>query len=236
MLLKNNLKKIKNRILYGKSCDSETYVRYLRSIGMTIGEGTIIFDPKTNIIDVTRPWMINMGKNVQITAGVTILTHGYDWSVLKGVYGEVLGSSGKVEIGDNVFVGMHSTILKGVNIGKNVIIGANSLVNKNIPDNCVAAGNPCKVLMSLQDYYEKRKAAQLKEAKELVQVYREIMDQEPDEHVLREFFWLFSDNPAELPEVWKQVNCLGGNEQYTNLVMQKHRTTFKSMEDFLRRI
>ena len=41
---------------------------------------------------------------------------------------------------------MKSTILKGVHIGNNVIIGANSLVNKDIPDNCVAAGNPCKVI------------------------------------------------------------------------------------------
>lgn len=38
--------------------------------------------------------MIKIGNDVQITAGVTILLHGYDWAVLKGVYGEVLGSSG----------------------------------------------------------------------------------------------------------------------------------------------
>lgn len=69
--------------------------------------------------------------------------------VLKGVYGEVLGSSGKVTIGKNVFIGMNSTILKGVSIGNNVIIGANSLVNKNIPDNVVVAGNPCRIIMSL---------------------------------------------------------------------------------------
>lgn len=68
---------------------------------------------------------------------------------------------------------MQTTILKGVHIGNNVIIGANSLVNKDIPDNCVAAGNPCKVIMSLEEYHEKRKAAQVDEAKELVKLYRE---------------------------------------------------------------
>lgn len=41
---------------------------------------------------------------------------------------------------------MYATILKGVHIGNNVIIGANSLVNKNIPDNCVAAGTHAKLL------------------------------------------------------------------------------------------
>lgn len=117
----------------------------------------MIFDPQTTIIDETRPWMIEIGNDVQITSGVTLLTHGYDWSVLKGVYGEVLGSSGVLKIGNNVFIGMHSTILKGVTIGNNVIIGANSLVNKDIPDNCVAAGNPCRVIMSLEEYYKKGK-------------------------------------------------------------------------------
>lgn len=69
-----------------------------------------------------------------------------------------------MEIGNNVFIGMHTTILKGVHIGNNVIVGANSLVNKNIPDNCVVAGNPCRVVMSLDKYYEKRKSSQMKEA------------------------------------------------------------------------
>lgn len=48
----------------------------------------------------------------------------------KKVYGEILGSSGGGKIGNNVFIGMHTTILKGTNIGDNVIIGVNSLVNK----------------------------------------------------------------------------------------------------------
>lgn len=93
-----------------------------------------------------------------------------------------------VSIGNNVFIGMQSTILKGVHIGNNVIIGANSLVNKDIPNNCVAAGNPCKVIMSLAEYYEKRKAAQVQEASELVRLYRERYGKEPDEKALHEFF------------------------------------------------
>lgn len=81
---------------------------------MTIGDNTVIYSPNYCVIDQTRPWMIEIGNNVSITTGVTILTHGYDWSVFKGMYGDVLGSAGRVKIGDNVFIGMHSTILKGV--------------------------------------------------------------------------------------------------------------------------
>ena len=133
-----------------------------------MGGGTVIFAPTKTLIDITRPWLIEIGENVQITDGVTILTHGYDWSVLKGIYGEVLGSAGKVKIGNNVFIGMKTTILKGVTIGNNVIIGANSLVNKDIPNSCVVAGNPAKIIMSVEDYYIKRKNAQYKEAEKFM--------------------------------------------------------------------
>ena len=54
------------------------------------------YQPRNTFIDTTRPWLIRIGDHVKITRGVTLLTHGYDWSVLKGVYGEVLGSSGGV--------------------------------------------------------------------------------------------------------------------------------------------
>jgi hypothetical protein len=94
-----------------------------------------------------------------------MLSHGFDWSVLREKYHEVLCSSGKVVIEDNVFVGTNTTVLKGVRIGKNSIIGAGSVVNRDIPPESVAAGNPCKVIMSLEDYYQRRKSKYVSEAK-----------------------------------------------------------------------
>ena len=81
--------------IYGVKSSSETYIEYLRSLGMKIGEETIIYVPTKTQIDTTRPWLISIGNNVKITEGVTILTHGFDWSVLKGVYGDILGSGGR---------------------------------------------------------------------------------------------------------------------------------------------
>lgn len=49
-------------------------------------------------------------------------------------------------IGNNVSCGANVTILGRINIGNNVTIGAGSVVIKDLPDNCVAAGNPCKVI------------------------------------------------------------------------------------------
>ena len=54
-----------------------------------------------------------------------------------------------VTIGNNVWIGGSVTILPGVTIGNNVTIGAGSVVTKNIPDNVVAVGNPCKVIKKI---------------------------------------------------------------------------------------
>lgn len=167
-----NLRGVIKKIIDGPKYSSISYVRYLRSLGMRIGEDTVIYSPKHCIIDVTRPWMIEIGRNVSVTEGVTILTHGYDWSVFKGKYGDVLGSAGRVKIGDNVFIGMNTTILKGVTIGDNVVIGANSLINKDVPSNSVVVGNPQRVVCTIDEYLEKRRAAQLDEAADLYDCWR----------------------------------------------------------------
>ena len=58
--------------------------------------------------------------------------------------------SAQIVIEDDVWVGAYSIILKGVTIGARSIIGAGSVVTKSIPADCVAAGNPCKVIKSLK--------------------------------------------------------------------------------------
>lgn len=226
-------KKIRKLLSIYDPPKNEEFIDYLRTTGVTIGERVVFFSPKSNVIDVTRPYMLEIGDDVQIVYGVSILTHGYDWSVLKGVYGEVLGSAGKVKIGNNVFLGANSTVLKGVTIGNNVIIGANSVVNRDIPDNCVAAGNPCRVIMSLEDYYEKRKAAQLEEATELVKCYRQAYNKDPDEKELSEFFFLFSNGQEPINEHFdRQMHNLGNYEE-TLANLKSHSPFFASMKDFL---
>jgi bifunctional N-acetylglucosamine-1-phosphate-uridyltransferase/glucosamine-1-phosphate-acetyltransferase GlmU-like protein len=55
-----------------------------------------------------------------------------------------------VLIGNNVFIGANTIILKGVKIGENSVIGAGSVVTSSIPENVIAAGNPCRVISNLQ--------------------------------------------------------------------------------------
>jgi acetyltransferase-like isoleucine patch superfamily enzyme len=58
-------------------------------------------------------------------------------------------ASAPIVIHDNVFIGVNSIIWKGVTIGKNSVVGANSVVTKDIPENVIAAGNPCKIIKSI---------------------------------------------------------------------------------------
>lgn len=233
-------KDIAKRIIDGPKASSSSYIAYLRSLGMPIGRNTVFYSPKTNTIDQTRPWMIEIGNNVSITAGVTILTHGYDWSVFKGMNGDVLGSAGHVKIGDNVFIGMNSTILKGVTIGSNVVIGANSLINKDVPDNCVVVGNPQRVVSGIESYFAKRCAAQISEAADLYDCWRRNSlegkrGEMPPKEIFREFFWLFEERGEAGFSVLEFENVMELCGTYAKSVERYRQTerTFHGYEEFL---
>lgn len=183
-----SIKDIFKKLIYKEKASSESYINYLRNKGMKIGKNLLIPDIHSIVIDETRPWLINIGDDVVITAGVHILTHGYDLTVLRKYYGELYGSSGKVTIGNNVFIGVKATILKGVTIGDNVIIGAHSLITKDVPSNCVVGGNPARIIMTLDEYRNKRKQEYIEEAKELAKEYYKTYGKKPDIQKFHEFF------------------------------------------------
>lgn len=56
-----------------------------------------------------------------------------------------------IVVGDNVWIGAGVQVMPGVTIGSNVVIGGGSVVVKDIPSNCVAVGNPCKVIRQITD-------------------------------------------------------------------------------------
>ncbi len=62
-----------------------------------------------------------------------------------------------ITIGDNCFIGMHSIIMPGVSVGDNSIVGAGSVVTHDVPPNSVVAGNPAKVIKSVDELIQKRK-------------------------------------------------------------------------------
>lgn len=231
--MKNKIKNILLYIKYQHKATSKSYVNYLRKKGIKIGKDTNFYSPWTIFVDIQRPWMIEIGDNVHITSGCNILQHGYDWAVTKKLYGEVLGSSGKVKIGNNVFIGVKTTILKGVTIGDNVVIGANSLVNKDLASNAVYAGNPAKFIMTIDDYFHKRKKEQLNEACELVREYFKIHNRLPKKELLREFYWLFQNKEENMVPEYEKVLHLNGNYEESYSKFLQNEPIFKSYKDFL---
>lgn len=102
---------------------------------------------------------IYIGHHVMIAPNVTITATGHP------VHPELRKNGTQfsipVRIEDDVWIGANVVILPGVTIGKNSVIGAGSVVTKNIPENVVAVGNPCRVLREIterdkQFYYRDR--------------------------------------------------------------------------------
>jgi acetyltransferase-like isoleucine patch superfamily enzyme len=93
---------------------------------------------------------IEIGNNVNLGGNVVIYdTDFHSLNQSDRLNRELDGnntSTKPVKIGNNVFIGAHTTILKGVTIGSNTIIGAGSVVTKSIPDNEIWAGNPAKFI------------------------------------------------------------------------------------------
>ncbi|KAL7714771.1 Maltose/galactoside acetyltransferase domain-containing protein [Entamoeba marina] len=113
-------------------CDYGCYI--------SVGDNTYI---NTNCTALD-PNYITIGKDVMIGPNVQLLaaTHPTDPVIRRSLveYGI------KITIKDGVWIGARSTVLPGVTIGKNSVIGAGSVVTKDIPDDVVACGNPCRVM------------------------------------------------------------------------------------------
>ena len=106
------------------------------------------------ILDVGK---VKIGDNAQIAPNVAIYTAGHPIHPDSRNSGYEYGIP--ITIGDNVWIGGNTCILPGVTIGSNVVIGAGSVVTKDLPDNVIAAGNPCRVIREIteadRDYYYK---------------------------------------------------------------------------------
>ncbi|MCR5755899.1 MAG: sugar O-acetyltransferase [Acetatifactor sp.] len=98
------------------------------------------------VLDVGK---VIIGANAQIAPNVSIYTAGHPIHPDSRNSGYEYGI--EVTVGDNVWIGGNSVICPGVHIGNNVVIGAGSVVTKDIPDWCIAAGNPCKVIRQITE-------------------------------------------------------------------------------------
>lgn len=108
------------------------------------------------ILDVGK---VTIGNNVMFAPNVSIYTAGHPIHPDSRNSGYEYGIA--VSIGDNVWVGGNVVINPDVHIGNNVVIGSGSVVTKDIPDNSIAVGNPCRVIRQITEedrkYYFKNR-------------------------------------------------------------------------------
>lgn len=95
-------------------------------------------------------FLISIGDNVTFSTRVHVLAHDASLKRTLG-YSKV----GKVNIGNNVFIGANTTILPGISIGDFAIVGAGSVVTKSIPAHEVWGGDPAKMICTLEEYKKK---------------------------------------------------------------------------------
>ncbi len=134
------LKELFNRV-------TKSGVEYARYKGVKVGEGCRIYTTSFG----SEPWMITVGNKVTITSGVVLLTHdGSTWLMNDENGRRYLYR--RVEIGNNVFIGVNSIIMPGVKIDDNVIVAAGSVVTKSVPSGVIIGGNPAKIIGNYDQY------------------------------------------------------------------------------------
>lgn len=139
-----------NKIMYYQRRETmDERIQALRDRGVTIGEGVTIWD---GIIDPVFPNLITIGHNCTLT-DATIVAHD-DSLILHLGYTRVA----PVTIGDSVFIGRGAIVLAGVAIGSRSIVGAKSVVTRDVPEGSVVAGNPARVIATIDEFLERAKA------------------------------------------------------------------------------
>ena len=228
-----NLLKIYRKIKATTS--SHSYIEYLSSKGMSIGENTAILAPRHTYFDEGRADFITIGSGVVICKNASFIAHDYSWSVLRKKYGVIVPTGGgTITIGNNVFIGEGATILRNVKIGNNVIIGAASIVTKDIPSDCVAAGNPATVIMTLDEYKNKRESALLSEAKRnavyLYEKYKAI----PPENKMKNFRVLYMPRTNQANQQYLLENgCWGDDSTEFIKSFNEQQPIYASYEEFI---
>lgn len=149
----NVLRGVYNRISLGIAhllFPAQLRLPFYRATGMKIGKGSKI--AATVDVDQSAPELITIGKNVWVTRGVMLLCHQRNlnqYEVGKPVMDCELVYK-PIVINDGAHIGIGAIIMPGVTIGKGAVIGAGSVVTRDIPDYCVAAGVPAKVIKTFE--------------------------------------------------------------------------------------
>lgn len=131
--------------LFGYPTDAYLEPPFFCDYGYNIRLGRNVYANHNLVVLDGAP--VAIGDNVYIGPNVVISTAGHPVDPVVRTSG--LEFAKPIAIGNNVWLGANVVILPGIGIQDNVTIGAGSVVTKSVPANCIAAGNPCRILRRL---------------------------------------------------------------------------------------
>lgn len=147
------------KFIYNTICTKIDPNAYAERIGVNLGKNVKFYAMKAGMFS-TEPWLITIGNDCFITANCQFVTHDGGTLILRKEIPD-LEITEPITIGNDVYIGLNSTILAGTKIGNRCIIGACSLVKGEFPDNSVIAGVPARVIKTVDEYLEQIKTKSL---------------------------------------------------------------------------
>lgn len=130
-------------------------IGYAEHLGVHLGRNITFYAMKPGMFS-TEPWLITIGNDCYITANCQFITHDGGTLILRKEVPD-LELTAPIIIGNDVYIGLNTTILPGTKIGNRCIVGAGSVLKGEYPDNSVIAGVPARVIKSVDKYFEKAK-------------------------------------------------------------------------------
>jgi acetyltransferase-like isoleucine patch superfamily enzyme len=127
-------------------------VRYARHLGVTVGEGCDFL----NLSDDTfgsEPYLVRIGDRVTLSGPLRFVTHDGGVRVL-AKENPSLDVIAPIDVGNDVFIGANVILLPGVSVGDRAVVGAGAVVTRDVPPAVVVAGNPARVIKTLEEYRE----------------------------------------------------------------------------------
>jgi acyl-[acyl carrier protein]--UDP-N-acetylglucosamine O-acyltransferase len=128
-------------------------VAWARSQGVRVGERCRLLGIDRGTFG-SEPWLVRLGDHVEITGGVRFITHDGGVWTFREEHPDI-DVLAPIVIGNNVFVGVNTILMPGIEIGDNVVIGAGSVVTADIPPDTVAAGTPARPVRTRAEYWER---------------------------------------------------------------------------------